>query len=61
MAFVIDASVAAAWVLPGEEATLADIALDRLADETAKVTSLLWHEFAMHDAILALPRSESGG
>ncbi len=44
MAFVIDASVAAAWVLPDEEATLADIALDRLADETAEVTSLFWHE-----------------
>ena len=27
MAFVVDASVAAAWVLPDEEAALADIAL----------------------------------
>ena len=30
MAFVPDASVAAAWVLPDEEAALADLALDRL-------------------------------
>ncbi|MCY4451863.1 MAG: type II toxin-antitoxin system VapC family toxin [Immundisolibacterales bacterium] len=44
MAFVPDASVAAAWLLPDEDAALADLALDRLADETAKVPSLFWHE-----------------
>lgn len=55
MAFVIDASVAAAWVLPDEEATLADIALDRLGDETAKVTSLFWHE--LRNLLLTAERS----
>ena len=44
MAFVLDASVAAAWLLPDEEAALADVAFDRLADETASVPSLFWHE-----------------
>ena len=44
MAFVIDASVAAAWVLPDEEAVLADIALERLAEEPANVPNLFWHE-----------------
>lgn len=44
MAFVIDASVAAAWVLPDEEAVLADVALDRLAEEPANVPNLFWHE-----------------
>ena len=44
MAFVPDASVAAAWVLPDEDAALADLALDRLAEETAKVPSVFWHE-----------------
>ena len=40
MAFVPDASVAAARLLPDEEAALADRALDRLADETAMVPDL---------------------
>ena len=44
MAFVTDASIAAAWLLPDEEATLAETALDRLADETACVPDLFWHE-----------------
>ena len=44
MAFVPDASVAAAWLLPDEEAPLADLALDRLMDEEAKVPNLFWHE-----------------
>ena len=44
MAFVPDASVAAAWVLPDEEAVLADVALDRLGSETAKVPGVFWHE-----------------
>ena len=44
MAFVPDASVAAAWVLPDEEAALADLALDRLGAETAKVPGVFWHE-----------------
>lgn len=44
MAFVPDASVAAAWLLPDEEARLADLALGRLMDEEAKVPNLFWHE-----------------
>ena len=44
MTFVPDASVAAAWVLPDEEAALADLALDRLGEETAKVPDVFWHE-----------------
>ena len=44
MAFVPDASIAAAWLLPDEDATLADLALDRLAGEIACVPNLFWHE-----------------
>ncbi|MCE2519413.1 MAG: type II toxin-antitoxin system VapC family toxin [Alphaproteobacteria bacterium] len=44
MAFVSDASVVAAWVLPDEQATLADRALERLEEETAKVPDVFWHE-----------------
>ncbi len=44
MAFVPDASVAAVWLLPDEEAPLADLALGRLMDEEAKVPNLFWHE-----------------
>ena len=44
MAFVSDASVAAAWLLPDEDAALAELALDRLGAETAKVPAVFWHE-----------------
>ena len=44
MAFVPDASVAAAWVLPDEDATVADLALERLGEETGKVPGVFWHE-----------------
>ncbi len=44
MAFAFDASVAAAWVLPDEEAVRADIALDRLGEEIAKVPIIFRHE-----------------
>ena len=44
MAFVPDASIAAAWLLPDEGAALADLALDRLAGETACVPGLFWYE-----------------
>ena len=44
MAFVPDASVAAAWVLPDEEAAPAELALNRLGEETAKVPGVFWHE-----------------
>ncbi|MDE2911974.1 MAG: type II toxin-antitoxin system VapC family toxin [Paracoccaceae bacterium] len=44
MVFVVDSSVAVAWMLPDEEAVQADIALDRLGEETAKVLLIFWHE-----------------
>lgn len=44
MAFVTDASIAAAWLLPDEGAALAEMALDRLADETAHAPDFFWHE-----------------
>lgn len=44
MAFVPDASIAAAWVLPDEEAAVADFALERLSRETATVPDVFWHE-----------------
>ncbi|MCY4503882.1 MAG: type II toxin-antitoxin system VapC family toxin [Alphaproteobacteria bacterium] len=44
MAFIPDASVAAAWLLPDEEAPLANLALGRLMDEEARVPNLFWYE-----------------
>ena len=44
MTFVTDASVAAAWVLPDEAAAIADLALERLGEETAKVPNVFWDE-----------------
>ncbi len=44
MTFVADASVAAAWVLPDEEAAIADLALERLGKEAAKVPDAFWDE-----------------
>ncbi len=44
MAYVIDASIAAAWLLPDERAALAESAVERLAEETASVPDLFWHE-----------------
>ena len=44
MAFVPDASIAGAWLLPDEAATLAEEALDRPAHETACVPGLFWDE-----------------
>ena len=46
MAFVVDASIAAAWMLPDEEAALADLALDRPMVETAGVPSSFWSAFS---------------
>ena len=44
MALVLDASVAAAWVLPDEENSVADAVLHRVAAEGAVAPSLIWHE-----------------
>ena len=44
MAFVLDASVAAAWYFPDEDADLATTAARRLVVETAIVPTLFWYE-----------------
>lgn len=44
MVFVVDASVAAAWVLPDEQSAAADAVLHRVAAEGALAPGLLWHE-----------------
>jgi predicted nucleic acid-binding protein len=41
---VVDASVAAAWVLPDEDNAAADAILHRVAAEGAVAPGLLWHE-----------------
>ncbi len=54
MVFVPDASLAAQWVLPDERSALADLALDRLVTETARVPGLFWHE--MRNLLLSAER-----
>ncbi|MBB3660020.1 putative nucleic acid-binding protein [Rhizobium sp. BK650] len=44
MAFVVDASIAGAWLLPDEDNTLAEQAMTRMADEDAVAPDLLRHE-----------------
>ncbi|MGO4570210.1 type II toxin-antitoxin system VapC family toxin [Rhizobium sp. 2YAF20] len=44
MAFVVDASIAGAWLLPDEENTTAEQAMVRMADEDAWAPDLLRHE-----------------
>ncbi len=44
MAFVVDASIAGAWLLPDEENNAADQAMTRMADEDAVAPDLLRHE-----------------
>ncbi|MBP1843913.1 putative nucleic acid-binding protein [Rhizobium petrolearium] len=44
MAFVVDASIAGAWLLPDEENTTAEQAMGRLAEEDAVAPDLLRHE-----------------
>ena len=44
MPFVVDASVAASWLLPDEVNGKADAAYDRLRDDTALVPGLWWYE-----------------
>ena len=44
MAFVLDASVAAVWYFPDEDADLANAAARRLIVETAIVPTLFWFE-----------------
>lgn len=44
MAFVLDASIAGAWLLPDELHPNAALALDRLAYERALVPTIWWYE-----------------
>ena len=44
MTLVVDASVAAAWVLPDEDNAAADAILHRVAAEGGVVPDLIWHE-----------------
>lgn len=44
MAFVVDASIAGAWLLPDEENTIAEQAMTRMAEEDAVAPDLLRHE-----------------
>ncbi|MES5046450.1 type II toxin-antitoxin system VapC family toxin [Rhizobium nepotum] len=44
MAFVVDASVAAAWFLPDEDGAVADEALSRLETQDAFAPDILSHE-----------------
>lgn len=44
MSFVLDASIAAAWILPDEENATADAILHRVAADGAVAPSLIWHE-----------------
>jgi predicted nucleic acid-binding protein len=44
VSLVVDASIAAAWVLPDEQNEAADAVMTRLAGITARVPTLFWHE-----------------
>jgi predicted nucleic acid-binding protein len=44
MTFVVDASMAAAWLLADERSHETDAVLGRLGVDTARVPSLFWHE-----------------
>ena len=54
MAFVIDASVAAAWLLPDEASQHADAAFARLPEDEALVPALFWLE--MRNILLVCER-----
>ncbi|UWQ19737.1 type II toxin-antitoxin system VapC family toxin [Jannaschia sp. M317] len=44
MSLIVDASVAAVWVLPDEDNAAADAILHRVAAEGGVVPGLIWHE-----------------
>ena len=44
MAFVVDASVAAGWLLPDERTEIADVLAMRMQSEDAIAPDLFWHE-----------------
>jgi predicted nucleic acid-binding protein len=44
MQFVVDASMAAAWILPDERVAATDAVMDRLNLDVGLAPSLFWHE-----------------
>ena len=54
MSFVLDASVAATWCFPDEDALLSDLALSKLGTQEALVPSLFWLE--IHNILLVNER-----
>ena len=44
MAIVVDASMAAAWILPDEHSLAAEALMPRSPATPARVPSLFWHE-----------------
>jgi predicted nucleic acid-binding protein len=59
MAFVLDASIAACWLLPDETRAVASAALDRLAHEPAIVPPIWWYE--MRNLLLVCERRRRFG
>jgi predicted nucleic acid-binding protein len=53
---VVDAAIAAAWVLPDEDNAAADAILHRVAVEGGIVPSLIWHE--LRNILLMAARHE---
>ncbi|MCF1436593.1 type II toxin-antitoxin system VapC family toxin [Agrobacterium vitis] len=56
MAFVVDASIAGAWLLPDEENMIAEQAMTRMAEEDAIAPDLLRHE--IRSILLSAERRE---
>jgi predicted nucleic acid-binding protein len=56
MPFVLDASVAACWLLPDEMNTVAGKAISRLSSDTGFVPQIWW--FEMHNTLLNSERSK---
>ena len=54
MEFVVDASMAATWILPDEQATATDAVMDRLDRDKCRAPSLFWHE--MRNLLLGAER-----
>jgi predicted nucleic acid-binding protein len=56
MAFVVDASVAAGWLLPDEPTDIADVFAFRMQSDDALAPDLFWHE-ALSLLLTALRRA----
>ncbi len=60
MPFVVDASIAGAWLLPDEDNTLAEQAMMRMAEEDAVAPDLLRHEIRSNSAERREARADFG-